>query len=83
MGSEFTTKYKLKYLMHYEAYQYVQDAINREKEIKGWRREKKIDLIHENNPEMKDLAQELFDELGITHDEINEIVESIKNRYKL
>jgi putative endonuclease len=39
----------------------VNDAIAREKEIKGWRREKKIALIKAFNPEMKFLNSELYD----------------------
>jgi putative endonuclease len=41
----FTRKYKIHRLVHYETYRYVLNAINREKQLKGWRREKKIALI--------------------------------------
>ena len=39
--------------MYFEKYNYILDAINREKEIKGWRREKKDMLINSFNPEWK------------------------------
>ena len=46
----FTTKYKCFYLVWYERYQYVNHAIEREKEIKGWTRGKKNQLIECENP---------------------------------
>ncbi len=55
----FTGKYKCVYLIFYERYQYIQNAIGREKEIKGWRREKKIALINSFNPEWKFLNDEI------------------------
>jgi putative endonuclease len=39
----FTGKYNAFYVLYYESHQYVENAIAREKEIKGWRREKKIE----------------------------------------
>jgi len=46
----FANKYKCYYLVWYERYPYINDAIRREKEIKGWLRNKKIKLIEESNP---------------------------------
>lgn len=46
----FTQKYNCKYLVYYEQFEYINNAINREKEIKGWRREKKEMLINRFNP---------------------------------
>ncbi len=46
----FAGKYFCYNLIFYEDSQYVNDAIAREKEIKGWRREKKLDLIKGFNP---------------------------------
>lgn len=40
VGSKFTSKYRAKDLVYYETHSRPQDAIAREKEIKGWRREK-------------------------------------------
>lgn len=60
--TKFTGKYKAFYLLYYESHKYVNDAIAREKEIKGWRREKKIALIKTMNTELKFLNLELFGE---------------------
>jgi putative endonuclease len=49
-GSAFAHKYKTFHLVHYEVFHEVRAAIAREKQIKGWRREKKIALIEESNP---------------------------------
>ena len=57
----FTSRYNVTRLVHYEEYQYVRDAIAREKQIKDWRRSKKIALIESLNPEWKDLAADWFD----------------------
>ena len=57
--SGFTKKYKCHFLVYYEEYNLVDDAIAREKELKGWRREKKDKLIITVNPQMEDLAERL------------------------
>jgi len=46
----FAGKYYCYNLIYYECFQYIDKAIAREKEIKGWRRQKKIDLIKTMNP---------------------------------
>ena len=56
-GSEFTAKYKVDRLVYFESFQYVNNAIAREKEMKGWRRSKKVALIESVNPTWRDLAQ--------------------------
>jgi len=53
----FAGKYHCYNLLHFEHFQYIQHAIAREKEIKGWNREKKIVLIKTENPEMKFLNE--------------------------
>ena len=58
----FTEKYNCFCLVFYERYQYVNDAIAREKQIKGWTRKKKNDLIKEFNPEWKFLNDEVCEE---------------------
>jgi putative endonuclease len=55
----FTKKYHVKKLVYYETTGYVHSAIEREKQIKKWRREKKVALIEEMNPTWKDLYDEL------------------------
>ena len=56
----FSKKYNLNKLVYYEYTNDVNAAIQREKQIKKWRREKKNNLIESMNPEWKDLAKELF-----------------------
>ena len=51
----FTAKYNADKLVWFEEYNHVWDAIAREKEIKGWRREKKINLIETKNPDWEDM----------------------------
>lgn len=53
----FTKKYKLTRLVYYESTPDVQAAIQREKEIKGWVRRKKIALIASMNPHWRDLGE--------------------------
>ena len=52
----FTKKYRCNSLLYYECYQNVEEAIFREKELKGWSREKKMTLIKSMNPFLWDLA---------------------------
>jgi putative endonuclease len=49
--NRFTTEYKAYYLLYYESSKYINNIIAREKEIKGWLREKKENLISSFNPE--------------------------------
>jgi len=53
----FTQQYNIHRLVYYEEFQDVRKAIGREKEIKGWRREKKVALIEQINPTWKDLSK--------------------------
>ena len=46
----FASKYHLEFIVYYEKFTWVQEAIGREKELKKWRREKKLNLIREFNP---------------------------------
>ena len=57
----FTSKYRITTLVHYETYKDILDAIAREKQLKGWRRAKKIALIRAENPRWKDLARDWFE----------------------
>ena len=54
----FTKKYNCKKLIYYEHFFNVNDAINREKVLKGWTRKKKQNLIQTINPKWKDLSEE-------------------------
>jgi len=55
----FTKRYRVHRLVCFECYRDVRAAIAREKQIKGWRREKKVALIEAENPTWEDLAPEL------------------------
>ena len=55
----FTGKYKCKYLIYWERHRKMEHAINREKQIKKWRREKKDQLITSFNPEWRFLNKDL------------------------
>lgn len=56
VGSTHTTKYNINRLVHYEPFSQPNDAIRREKELKGWSREKKQRLIEQSNLGWLDLA---------------------------
>ena len=55
----FTARYKCNYLLYYEHFFEINDAIRREKEIKGWSRNKKETLIRSVNPEWRFLNEEV------------------------
>ena len=57
----FAGKYYCYNLLHYERYQFIQHAIAREKELKGWTRKKKEELIGNENAEWKFLNKEIMD----------------------
>ncbi len=61
IGSGFAAKYKLDRLVYYERYEDVLRAIDREKQLKGWVRRKKIALIVALNPTWKDLSEGWYD----------------------
>ncbi|MEZ4594632.1 MAG: GIY-YIG nuclease family protein [Chloroflexota bacterium] len=54
----FTARYNIDRLVYIETFNDVRDAIAREKQIKSWRRSKKIALIEAENPRWKDLSLE-------------------------
>lgn len=56
----FTRKYRVNRLVYFEEFADIRDAIAREKEIKGWRRSRKVSLISGRNPTWEDLAEPLF-----------------------
>jgi putative endonuclease len=54
----FTSRYNVNRLVYFEVFNEPQQAIAREKQIKGWVRRKKIALIEEENPTWRDLSQD-------------------------
>jgi putative endonuclease len=53
----FAKKYGCTRLLYYESHEDINQSIAREKQLKGWRREKKLNLIRTLNPDFKDLAE--------------------------
>ena len=58
--NSFTDKYNVDKLVYYEVYGDVGMAIYREKQIKNWRRDWKVELIEENNKEWRDLFYDFY-----------------------
>jgi putative endonuclease len=54
----FTARYGIDRLVYFERFQYVEEAIAREMQIKGWLRVKKIALIVKHNPTWRDLSED-------------------------
>ena len=52
----FTAKYNIKHLVYFEQFDYIDQALAREKQLKGWTRAKKIRLIEQLNPDWDDLS---------------------------
>ena len=59
--SNFTSRYNLYYLMHYEAIWGMSNSIRREKQLKRWHKEWKWNLIRETNPNFMDLAEDWYE----------------------
>ena len=61
VGSAFTSRYRVKRLVHYEETSDVHAALARERYLKGWARARKVALIESENPEWKDLSEGWID----------------------
>ena len=59
LAEGFTKKYNLKKLLYFEIYDSSKEAIAREKQLKHWNREWKLNLIRRSNPTFKDLYDEV------------------------
>jgi putative endonuclease len=57
----FTRKYKIRNLVYFEETNDIVSALEREKELKAWRRSKKTDLVKTLNPEWRDLSENFLD----------------------
>jgi len=60
----FTKAYEVDRLVYYESFFIVSNAIARAKQLKGWRRQKKIALIESMNPQWKDFSREWYGSRG-------------------
>ena len=58
LAEGFTKKYNITHLVYFETTPDVKSAITREKQIKGWLRKKKIELIESVNPKWRDLSED-------------------------
>jgi putative endonuclease len=56
--NSFSARYNVNRLVYFETFTNVQDAIAREKQIKAWRREKKLALLEAENPSWEDMSLE-------------------------
>jgi putative endonuclease len=54
----FTSKYNINRLVYFEVFQYVGNAIRREKQIKAWTRAKRVALVESTNPKWDDLTRD-------------------------
>jgi putative endonuclease len=52
----FTKNYEIHRLIYFEPFNDIRTAISREKQLKGWRREKKLALVRKMNPTLRDLS---------------------------
>ena len=59
LAESFTKRYRIKTLVYFEAPETIDAALQREKNIKHWSREWKIDLIVANNPDWRDLYEDI------------------------
>jgi len=59
-NNSFTDKYNIEYLIYYETFHSIEEAIAREKQLKGGSRKKKEDLINSMNLEWNDLYDEIM-----------------------
>ena len=56
----FTQRYRLDYLMYFDETDDISAALYKEKQIKNWRREWKLNLIRQMNPRFEDLAKDWY-----------------------
>jgi len=73
MFEGFSKTHNCTRLLYFELYEDIRIAIAREKQLKGWRREKKINLIRKLNPDFKDLAEKQGWQLITRHESIKQI----------
>ena len=75
VGSSFSSKFKCTFLLYHQQYMTIVEAIEAEKQMKKWKRDWKIELIKQNNPDMLDLAADWF-----TEEQLKSAVDEYKRR---
>ena len=60
LADGFTKKYRIHHLVYFELHEDMLAAISREKQIKKWNRAWKLELIEKNNPEWRDLYEDII-----------------------
>jgi|WetSurMetagenome_2_1015567.scaffolds.fasta_scaffold93918_1 putative endonuclease len=73
----FTSKSRVDKLVYYENHKYINDAIQRESNIKAWKRKWKLELIEKNNKDWKDLFYDLINDNELK--ELRKIIEENQN----
>lgn len=56
----FSSRYNVNMLVYFESFQYINDAVLREKRLKKWNRQWKINLIEEENKDWNDLSEDWY-----------------------
>jgi putative endonuclease len=79
----FSNKYQCHRLVYYERYDYIQAAIGREKQLKGFTRKKKVTLIESLNPRWQDLSESWEREHLVPRQSMKEADEASARRIKL
>ena len=72
-GPGFTNRYRLTELVYFEESERITDAIAREKQLKSWKRDWKLDLIRAINPDMADLSEGWYDKETLENQILNQV----------
>ena len=81
-AESFTKQYRINRLVYFESGSDVEGALNREKQIKGWLRKRKIELIESLNPHWKDLSEGWYAADDTTATPRGQILRSAQNDNK-
>jgi len=75
----FTKRYKMDRLLYMESTTDVRDALDREKQLKGWLRKRKLELVRSQNPQWQDLSDGWFEERHGPRSAEDQILRSAQN----
>jgi len=71
----FTKQYRVHRLVYFESFRYVRSAIAREKEIKHWTRQRRVELIESTNPKWEDLAASWFSQESLANPDAPPVIQ--------